>query len=378
MTIHERDNPEIRFWIALNFVKDIGPISFRRLLAVFKTPEKVFKASLSELNEVLNLKNSQAKNIVEFNEWDRVEKELEKIKNQKVRVITYNDEEYPDSLRQIDSPPLLLYLRGNLLPKDRYALALIGSRKMTEYGRKIAMKISSELASYGFTIVSGMASGIDTISHKGALSVGGRSIAVLGSGVDRPYPYQNIELSKELSKSGCVMSEFPMGTPPNKENFPRRNRIISGLSLGVVIIEATKDSGSLITAKYALEQNREVFAVPGNITSPNSQGTNDLIKKGAKLVQGVQDILDELRSHLTGLELYNLRPLAKGFKEDVATIDLDEDEKRVLNAIGSNLVHIDTLSRELMLAPNKLLAILLNLEIKGLVKQAEGKKFCII
>ncbi|MCX7913049.1 MAG: DNA-processing protein DprA [Thermodesulfovibrionales bacterium] len=372
------DVSELRFWIALNFIRDIGPISIKRLLAVFHSPKRIFNATISELSEVFNIKNFQAKNITQFNEWDKVDKELQKIRDYNVKVITLNDDEYPESLKLLDSSPVLLYTMGKLLTKDKYSIAIVGSRKMTEYGRKVATQISSELASSGFTIVSGLATGIDATSHKGALMVGGRSIAVLGSGVDRPYPYQNIGLYKDLIEKGCVLSEFPMGTPPYKENFPRRNRIISGLSLGVVIVEATRDSGSLITAKYAIEQNKEVFAIPGNIFSVNSQGTNELIKKGAKLVQRIEDILEELRHHLKGSELYNLRPSSQKLEDSVSKIELDEDEKRVLNILNSNPVHIDTISRELRLAPNKLSAILLNLEIKGLIRQTEGKKFCII
>lgn len=372
------DASEIKFWLALTYVRDIGPAAIKRLLAAFKSPDMVFKAKLSEIRDVLNIRESQANNIIEFDSWDRVEKEIQKIKKHNIRIITFDDDEYPESLRQIDAPPMLLYSKGLLNADDKYSVAIVGSRMMTEYGKRVAEKIASELAGYGLTVVSGMARGIDTVSHKGALNAGGRSIAVLGCGLDRPYPHENIELFRTLSKSGCVLSEFPMEMPPNKENFPRRNRIISGLSLGVIVIEATKESGSLITANYALEQNKEIFAVPGNITSKNSQGTNELIKKGAKLVQGIDDILEELHPHLTGMKGYSLKLLSQRTVTANPVPEISDEEKKVLNALGSNPVHIDTISRSLNLASNRLLAVLLDLEMKSLIKQTEGKKFCIM
>ncbi len=372
------NSANIKYWLALTNVKDIGPAAIKRLLSVFILPEKVFKAALSEISDVLNIRESQAKNIKEFDEWDKVEKEIQKIKKHDIRIITFNDTEYPESLKQIDSPPMLLYCKGFVDPNDRYAVAIVGSRMMTEYGRRVAEKIASELSNCGLTIVSGMAKGIDTISHKSALKAGGRSIAVLGSGLDRPYPFENNELFRVLSKSGCVLSEFAMGTPPNKENFPRRNRLISGLSLGVIVIEATKESGSLITANYALEQNKEVFAVPGNITSKSSSGTNELIKKGAKLVQVVDDILEELHPHLAGLKEYSLKILSKKTTTVNNLPEISDDEKNILSVIGNDLVHIDIISRKLNLVPTRLHPLLLDLEIKGLIRQTEGNKFCII
>jgi len=201
---------------------------------------------------------------------------------------------------------------------------------------------------------------------------------VLGSGLDRPYPHENIELFTALSKSGCVLSEFPMGAPPNKENFPKRNRLISGLALGVLVVEATRDSGSLITANYALEQNKEVFAVPGNITSKISLGTNDLIKKGAKLVQEVKDILEELHPHLIALKEYALKSSSSNGQHRPVAVEMTDDEKKVLGILGSDPVHIDTIARRLELPSHKLLNLLLGLELKGIVRQTEGKKFCII
>src|SRR5208283_2364175 len=214
----------------------------------------------------------KAKKIKEFNAWDRIDREIEKARDHNIRIVTLFDKEYPGPLSQLESAPPILYVKGDLTEEDRFALAMVGSRRMSEYGRKIAAGLSFELALSGLTIVSGMARGIDTVSHSGALKAGGRSIAVLGCGLDICYPSENKELMTALSGSGCVISEFPLGTPPVRENFPRRNRLISGLSLGVVVVEATARSGSLITAGFALEQGREIFAVPGNITSSNARG----------------------------------------------------------------------------------------------------------
>ncbi len=369
---------EIKYWIALSYVRDIGPASARRLMAVFKTPERIFNASLSELGSVNNIREAQAKNIKEFDGWDKVDNDIKKINKHGIRVITFTDDEYPEPLRRIDVQPVLLYSKGFLEAEDRYSIAIVGSRMMTEYGKRVAEKLAFELASMGLTVVSGMARGIDTASHKGALRAGGRSIAVLGSGLDRPYPYENIELFNSLSKSGCILSEFPMGMAPNKENFPRRNRLISGMSLGVLVVEATMESGSLITASYALEQNKEVFAVPGNITSKTSKGTNLLIKSGAKLVQSIDDILEELHPHLVEMRGYQSK-ISTGKADPLETsVVMTDEERMVFSTLGNDPVHIDNIARQIKLPANKLLSLMLELEIKGLIRQTEGKKFSII
>jgi DNA processing protein len=268
-------------------------------------------------------------------------------------------------LREIEDAPMVIYLKGDTQPQDRYAIAIVGSRKPTHYGESVAENISEELASMGFTIVSGMARGIDALSHKGALSAGGRTIAVLGSGLDVPYPSENKMLMDRIASSGCVISEFPPGTPPDKENFPRRNRLISGLSLGTLVIEATSESGSLITARYALEQGREVFAVPGNITSSTSEGTNELIKKGAILARKAEDIIEELA------------PVLKGYirSKDKVKVEVTEEEKNLCNLLSGEPKQIDIISRESGLPSSKVLGILLGLELKGAVRQTTGKRF---
>lgn len=373
---------DLKYWLALTRIKDIGPVTAKRLLSALGTPQRVFDSSANDLKNIEGISDSKIRSITEFNSWDEVEKEADEIKSHNVRIIRYTDEEYPESLRYIDDSPIILYVKGRFIKKDKYAVAIVGSRNMTEYGKRITEMISSELASYGITVVSGMARGIDTVSHKGALKAKGRSIAVLGSGLDSPYPPENKELFDELSEKGCVISEFPMGTPPNKENFPQRNRLISGLSLGVLVVEATAKSGSLITAGYALEQGKDVFAVPGSITSSNSEGTNELIKKGAKLVQKVEDILEDISPHLKGL-----RGSANGLQRESLSVNLDlnlkgleinDEEKAICNILGSEPKHIDIISREAGMQAGRVLGILLGLEIKGIVKQSEGKRFYIL
>ena len=290
---------------------------------------------------------------------------LKKLDATRIKIVTFSNKDYPETLKNIEDAPIVLYIKGTIQKEDRYAVAVVGSRKYSPYGKLAAEKLSSELSSMGFTIVSGMARGIDTLAHTAAINSGGRSIAVLGSGIDVPYPPENRGLMEKLSDSGYVISEFPPGTLPERENFPKRNRIISGLSLGVLVVEATADSGSLITASCALEQGKEVFAVPGNINSVNSNGTNELIKKGAKLVQSAEDVIEELA------------PILKGYirTREKANIELSVEEKRLCDIMTAEPKHVDMLSRESKMPAQKVLGILLSLELNGIAKQAEGKKF---
>jgi DNA processing protein len=375
-TAHNKDS--LRYWIALSFAEDIGPITAKKLLAAFHSPENIFKASMKDLQVVEDVKVSRARAIHKFDMWDRVDRELEEMEKLGIRAMTFSDRSYPESLRQIDDAPVVLYMKGEIRDEDRYALGIVGSRHMSLYGKEIAWNFAAELASKGMTIVSGMARGIDTTAHKGALKGGGRSIAVLGCGIDIAYPPENSELVGQLSQKGAVISEFPLGTPPVRENFPRRNRLISGLSLGVLIVEAAAGSGSLITAAYALEQGKDIFAVPGGITTMNSVGTNALIKKGAKLVQNVDDILLELAPLLKGLLRSDAAKKGPALVTDVAGLEINAAEKAICTALCSEPRHIDVISRETSMAPQELLGILLGLELKGIVRQAEGKRFYIL
>ena len=362
---------DLKYWLALSFIEDIGPVTTKRLLSAFHSPEKILRASIKELKDIGNIGDVKIKKIREFDSWDIVEKEMEAIKRHGVRIIKYTDKQYPESLRHIEDAPVILYTKGDFADEDKFAVAMVGSRKMTEYGKNTAYRLAQDLSSMGITIVSGMARGIDTVSHKGALNAGGRSIAVLGTGIDKSYPPENKELLKKILDSGCVVSEFPIGTPPNKENFPRRNRLISGLSIGVLVIEATIDSGSLITANYALEQGKEVFAIPGSIFSKYSEGTNTLIKRGAKLVQRAEDILEELSSHLKGL----LKLSPQNLSRNLDRLEITDEEKAICNILGHEPKHIDAIAREVKMPQSRLLSLLLSLEIKGIVKQTDGKRF---
>ncbi len=352
-------------WVALSCLNEIGHATIKRLITVYDSPEAVFEASMKDLCSIEGISERKAMKIKEFSDWKDINKKTKRLVDNNVRVITFRHAEYPAPLRQVDSSPAILYVMGDIKDEDRFAIAVVGPRKPSPYGGMVAERLSAELGESGFTIVSGMARGIDTIAHTFAIKAGARTIAVLGSGIDVPYPPENRGLMKKISDSGYVVSEFGPGTRPLKENFPPRNRIISGLSLGVLVVEATLKSGSLITANYALEQNREVFAVPGNINSPNSAGTNELIKKGAKLIQGTSDIIEELA------------PMLKGFikRREKIIPDLTEDEKKLCDILSGEPLHIDMISRCAALSQPRLLALLLDLELKGVVRQAEGKRF---
>lgn len=356
---------DLRYWIALSMLPEVGPIGAKKLLSVFKSPEKIFDAGLNDLLEVEGIGRNRAKNIKAFSLWKDVENQIKVMEQKEIKTIRFDNPSYPEMLREIDDAPVILYLKRDIQPEDKYAIAIVGSRKPTHYGTSVAENISEELASMGLTIVSGLARGVDSLSHKGALKAGGRTIAVLGSGIDVPYPPENKTLLDNVAASGCVISEFPPGTPPDKENFPRRNRVISGLSLGVLVVEATADSGALITARYAIEQGREVFAVPGNVTSSNSEGTNDLIKKGAILARKAEDILEELA------------PVLKGFirSKDKVKIEVTDEEKKLCSLLSGEPRQIDDIARESRLPTSKVLGILLGLELKGAVRQITGKRF---
>lgn len=363
---------DLKYWLALNRIKEIGPIISKRLISVFQSPEEIFKASYKSLLSLQDIGHVRAKGITEFDQWDDIEREIMEIKKNNIKVIKYSDSEYPEALKNIEDAPILLYCVGELSEDDRYAIAIVGSRQMSSYGRAVAEKLAYELASLGITIVSGMARGIDSVAHKGALRVKGRSIAVLGSGIDNLYPTENKDLFNEISSSGAVISEFSLGTPPNKENFPKRNRLISGLSLGVIVVEATINSGSLITANYALEQGREVFAVPGSIFSKNSEGTNLLIKKGAKPINKVEDVIEELAPKLKRLVISS-----SVSNEKKTLLEINDEEKAICNILSEEPKHIDNISRELNMPVAQLSGMLLSLELKGVVRQLDGKRFCL-
>ena len=291
--MNKRD--DLKYWLQIYFTPNLGPVTFDRLLTRWGSPEQILSASESQLEEVCRQKNIAHKLINPDGEiLNKVEKEIDKIRNNDVKFITCRNRFYPESLLRIHSYPPFLYAQGSFAPADENSIAIVGTRNASQGGLDFSRRLARGLAVQGYTIVSGLARGVDTEAHYGAIEAGGRTIAVMGSGLDVVYPSENKTLKDEICSSGAVVTEFSFGTKPERSNFPRRNRIISGLSLGVIVVEAGLHSGALITAKYALEQGREVMAVPGDVRKVNSRGVNQLIKQGAQLVESVDDVINSL------------------------------------------------------------------------------------
>lgn len=361
---------DLASWLLLSAIPGIGAHRFQALLDRFGAPDAALRAPVSALLTVPGLGKQTATAIRECRDHAFVEGQLQLAQRHQVQIVTYQDSDYPPRLRHIYDPPPLLYVRGRLTDADEHAVAIVGTRRATAYGRLAAERLAAALCEHGITVVSGLARGIDTAAHRGALGGRGRTIAVLGSGLDKPYPPENRGLMDEIVEAGAVISEQPIGTTPDAVNFPQRNRIISGMSLGVIVIEAGPDSGALITAQYALDQDREVFAVPGPITSTASEGTNRLIKRGiAKLIQQVDDVLEELAPQL-GLSLPT-PPLPP----PPLQLSLLPDEDRLYHALSDSPQHIDVLAASANLPSSQALAVLLSLELKGAIRQLPGKTF---
>lgn len=358
------------FWIGLKAVPGIGSVTFRRLLERFDTPESALEASPAQLAGVKGVTASIVEQI-KGGAWRRfAEDECRRLESSGARLVVYTSSDYPKALFQIPDPPPFIYVKGNLFPGD-VSLAVVGSRRATSYGLMTTGKLAEELASHGVCIVSGLARGVDTAAHKGALQAGGRTIGVLGCGIDRIYPPENRKLFEEMAQKGCLVSEYPLGTMPLAENFPRRNRIISGLCCGVLVIEAAENSGSLITAQYALEHGRDVFAVPGNISFATSRGCNRLIKQGAKLVDCVDDILEEL----PGRErLVRDEPL---FQPPPRSFALSPREAAIYELLIRSPLHIDDIIAQTELTAGEVSSMLLHLELKGAVTQLPGTHFAV-
>jgi DNA processing protein len=341
-------------------------MGLKRLMEVFDSSQSVFSASIEELMERSGCAEPLAKAIKDCPFHSKAQAELKTVSKAGIVVTTLKDPGYPKSLAAIANPPPILYIKGELLPEDHQAVAIVGSRKASPYGVRTAESMAQELSVYGFTIVSGLARGVDSAAHAGALAAGGRTLAVLGCGLDIQYPPENTKLYREIIQQGAVISEFPLGTPPLPEHFPHRNRIISGLSLGTLVVEATERSGSLITAQCALEQGREVFAIPGNLGAVNSQGTNRLIKAGAKLVEEIQDILEELQPQLgTERRVLTKSPQTRLEPMEDALYAMLSDEPR----------HIDELITQSRLSSAQVSGVLLQLELKGTVKHLSGQLY---
>jgi DNA processing protein len=373
----------MREWIALNMTPGVGPRAAARLLERFGSAEGVYAALRAEL-ERLRLKPEAVESIVLRDRHEEATRELERVRELGADVLVLDDGTYPALLREIADPPITLYVKGDWATCfESPCVAIVGSRRCSTYGQNVATMLARDLASRGVVVVSGLARGIDAAAHRGALEAGGRTVAVLGTGVDEVYPRDHKKLADEiLAKNGAIVSQFPLGTPPLPENFPYRNRIISGLSLGVVLVEAAENSGSLITARLAMEQNREVFAVPGNVTSRNSFGTNYLIKgAGAKLVQQWQDICAELPPEIAARLLPPESKKKRGKNEGasastVVPSDLTDDERAVFSLISTDEPsHIDALAEASKLSLSSLTSALLGLEMRELVRQLPGKCF---
>lgn len=359
-----------KYWLGLINLQGLGPRIIKNLLDYFGDAESIWKANQKELCKVRLIGTKRSQHIIKDREEIDLDYKAERLNELGIKYLTLADKEYPFLLENIYDPPPVLFYKGELIPQDLISLSIVGSRKCTAYGQKVANRLAASLADQGFTIISGLARGIDTAAHQGALKAG-RTVAVLGSGIDVIYPPENDELVTEIEESGAVISSFPLGTAPHGNNFPQRNRIISGLSLGTIVVEAAKKSGSLITANLALQQGREVFAIPGDITKDQSVGTNDLIQTGAKLVQSIDDILIELplddwwgKMDKTDQEL----------KEE-QKIDLSPQEAKVYDKIESIPQEFDKILEAVDYSTSQLNSILLKLEIKGLITQLAGNRF---
>lgn len=366
------DGEEYLPWLAFVRVKGLGCTSFKKIADHFGDPTHAFSASEVELAQIPGLDREAIEGLLSFSEWDEIREELHSVSEAGARVVPFTDRHYPVRLRMIPDPPPILYGKGEIQEEDEKAVAVVGSRSASDYGMRVARDLCQGLASLGFTVVSGMARGIDGWAHEAALEAGGRTIAVLGSGVDVVYPPEHEGLYRRISESGAIVSELPMGTPPFSYNFPSRNRLISGLSLGVVIVEATEKSGSLITAGLALEQGREVFAVPGEAGASRSRGTHRLIRQGAKLVESVEDILEEIAPQLRGGAA-----LAQKTAPVFLPADMSPEAKKIFELVLAGPLQIDEVIQMSGHSAAKVSEVLLDLEIRGLIKQLSGKRFSV-
>ncbi|MFP6872552.1 MAG: DNA-processing protein DprA [Verrucomicrobiales bacterium] len=355
-------------YIALNLLPNTGPTRVRRLLQHFGRAESILSAGAKDLREVRGIGKETAEGIANWRNLIDLQGELDKIQSMAISVITPEDGDYPSLLREIYDPPIALYVWGHLKKSDSEAISIVGSRQATHYGKQTARKFGFQLAHAGLCVISGLARGIDSAAHEGALASGGRTIAVIGSGLGKLYPPENQALAERISKNGAVISEFPVDFPPQKRSFPQRNRIIAGWARGTLVIEAAAKSGALITAGQASDCNRDVYAVPGQIDRPTSRGANRLIQQGAKLVLDAGDIIEEMPAILP-------YPGAKPeICNSTATL-LSNPEKIIYAVLGSDQTHIDELANLVNMRAPEVSATLLKMEIKRLVKQLPGNYF---
>jgi len=355
-----------RYRVGFNLVKGIGAVRMRILGEHFGSLEKAWQADVSQLRSS-GLGTKTLENLLQVRSRIDLEAYYQQVLEQGIQVLSDQEEVYPKRLKEIELPPPLLYMRGELVPDDFWAVAIVGTRRVTAYGRQVTDEIAGFLASRGITIISGLARGVDAIAHQAALNAGGRTIAVLGSGVDVIYPPEHRGLADQIMQQGAILSDFAPGTPPDGVNFPPRNRIISGLSMAVVVIEAGETSGALITANFAADQGREVFAVPGSIHAPQSKGTNRLIEQGAHPLLSVQDMLESL----------NLGKVNEQ-REVRHSLPADETEARVLSLLGKEAMHVDEIRQRSGMAIEAVSAALVMMELKGLVQQVGGMNYVAV
>ncbi len=370
-----------KYYHGLNLIPSLGPVKTRKLIQHFGLPERVWKAMPDELAEIEGFGRALAERIVQERSKIDLDKTWDDIVKKGYSCVTWEDADYPLLLQEIYDPPPILYFCGDIKVTNSYCLAIVGSRRHSLYGKEIAYKFASKLSNYGLPVVSGMARGIDTWAHKGVLDAGGKTVAVLGCGLDICYPPENRAVKEKIQVSGVVISEFPPGSQPLSQNFPRRNRIISGLSQGTIVVEAGEKSGALITADFALEQGREVFAVPGSIASPYSRGCHKLLKEGAKLVEKVEDILEEIS--LPSLTKDSFSPVQKDDAKRILSSgsglekqqQLEPDERTLLEFIPYEPLTLEDIVCLSKIPLSLVNALLLELELKGVIRQLPGKYF---
>lgn len=355
-----------RYWVAFTLVKGIGSVRFRGLLDHFGDAQSAWHAPAQALRQA-GLSSKIIQNLLDLRSSISLDLVWQRIQDQGISVLTWEDENYPRRLLEIEQPPPVLYVRGEFCPEDEWSVAIVGTRRVTTYGRQIAEEVAITLARNGVTVISGLARGVDAIAHQAAINAGGRTIAVMGNGVDRIYPPENRRLADQIITRGALISDYPPGTPPDASNFPPRNRIISGLSLAVVIVEAGYTSGALITASFAADQGRDVFAVPGNITAPQSLGTNRLIFNGARPLLDPREILEALE--LTMIAQH---------REARVILPTDALEAQLYATIGNEPLHVDEIRAQTGLPIEQVTSTLALMELKGMVRQVGGMHYVAV
>lgn len=360
-----KNNEELRQFVALSLVKGMGPVTFKKLLARFGDISSIFKADQKDFEGIERISRSIYSELKNQDILEKTDIEIQKADKEKVNIISFSDARYPENLREIYDAPILLYVKGALTENHVPRVAIVGSRRPSLYGLRMAGKIASELSQAGVVVVSGLALGIDSAAHAGALSGNSATLAVLGSGLSNIYPEQNKKLAEQIIEKGALISEYPMETLPIPGNFPIRNRIISGLSQLVLVVEAGEKSGALITADAALDQGRDVLAIPGNADSERSYGTHSLLKQGAKLVTSAADVLEELKMSSGAIKT----------AAEKKPLNLSPEEEKLFSLLQNEPLHVDTLIEESGLAPSRIITHISRLQMKGYVKELPGKNF---